>query len=130
MAGASGARRMGDAYFNFYLLAMHGGRSRTAAELGRLVQAAGFVGLRELATPIPLNETWHYSLGHWVEDDPAVGDGAFSSAGAFGFYPWVDAGRQFYGVLARSAADGGQPSMECGRLIRRAWLDGLAPAAR
>jgi len=54
MAGASGARRMGDAYFNFYLLAMHGGRSRTAAELGRLVQAAGFVGLRELATPIPL----------------------------------------------------------------------------
>ncbi|MBK6472707.1 MAG: methyltransferase domain-containing protein [Betaproteobacteria bacterium] len=54
MAGASGARRMGDAYFNFYLLAMHGGRSRTAVELGRLVQAAGFEGLRELATPIPL----------------------------------------------------------------------------
>lgn len=54
MAGASGARRMGDAYFNFYLLAMHGGRSRTAAELGRLVQAAGFEGLHELPTPIPL----------------------------------------------------------------------------
>ncbi len=54
MAGASGARRMGDAYFNFYLLAMHGGRSRSAADLGRLVQAAGFEGLQELATPIPL----------------------------------------------------------------------------
>lgn len=54
MAGASGAPRMGDAYFNFYLLAMHGGRSRSAADLARLVQAAGFVQVRELATPIPL----------------------------------------------------------------------------
>jgi len=54
MAGASGARRMGDAYFNFYLLAMQGGRSRSAAELTRLVQAAGFERVRELATPIPL----------------------------------------------------------------------------
>lgn len=54
MAGASGARRMGDAYFNFYLLAMHGGRSRSAAQLAALVQAAGFEQVRELATPIPL----------------------------------------------------------------------------
>lgn len=54
MAGAEGAPRMGDAYFNFYLLAMHGGRSRSAAELGRLMQAAGFAQVRELATPIPL----------------------------------------------------------------------------
>jgi demethylspheroidene O-methyltransferase len=45
---------MGDAYFNFYLLAMHGGRSRSAADLTRLVQAAGFEAVRELATPIPL----------------------------------------------------------------------------
>lgn len=54
MAGARGAPRMGDAYFNFYLLAMHGGRSRSAADLTRLVQAAGFEAVRELATPIPL----------------------------------------------------------------------------
>ena len=54
MAGATGARRMGDAYFNFYLLAMQGGRSRSAADLSRLVQAAGFEQVRELATPIPL----------------------------------------------------------------------------
>jgi hypothetical protein len=43
--------------------------------------------------PLPPNESWHHSVGHWVEDDPAVGDGAFSSPGAFGFYPWVDAVR-------------------------------------
>jgi demethylspheroidene O-methyltransferase len=54
MAGAPGAPRMGDAYFGFYLLAMRGGRSRTAAELMGLMQMAGFERARELATPIPL----------------------------------------------------------------------------
>jgi demethylspheroidene O-methyltransferase len=54
MAGAPGAPRMGDAYFGFYLLAMRGGRSRTAAELMALMQLAGFERARELATPIPL----------------------------------------------------------------------------
>ena len=34
-------------------------------------------------------ESWHYPVGHWVEDDPNVGDGAFSSGGARGFYPWI-----------------------------------------
>jgi demethylspheroidene O-methyltransferase len=54
MAGAPGAPRVGDAYFGFYLLAMRGGRSRTADELTRLLRTAGFEGVREIATPIPL----------------------------------------------------------------------------
>jgi demethylspheroidene O-methyltransferase len=54
MAGAAGAPRMGDAYFGFYLLAMRGGRSRTALELSALMQMAGFEQVRELPTPIPL----------------------------------------------------------------------------
>ena len=54
-----------------------------------------------VSAPIPASESWHYSIGHWVEDDPNVGDGAFSSAGLFGFYPWIDASRTWYGVLAR-----------------------------
>lgn len=54
MAGAAGAPRMGDAYFGFYLLAMHGGRPRTAAELAALMQAAGFERVQERATAIPL----------------------------------------------------------------------------
>jgi demethylspheroidene O-methyltransferase len=54
MAGAPGAPRMGDAYFGFYLLAMRGGRSRTASDLTELMQAAGFEQVRELPTPIPL----------------------------------------------------------------------------
>jgi hypothetical protein len=83
--------------------------------------------------PIPSAESWHYSLAHWVEDDPVVGDGAFSSPGAFGFYPWIDAGKTTYGVLARHAnvsLTGGDPvavdSVVCGRAIRKAWFTGVA----
>lgn len=86
------------------------------------------------STPIPDSESWHYSIGHWVEDDPQAGDGAYSSAGLFGFYPWIDAGKAWYGVLARESREGSlsrdparQPyvqSVECGRLIRKAWLSG------
>ena len=54
MAGANGARRMGDAYFGFYLLAMQGGRPRSAEQLGALLQRSGFSQVQELATPIPL----------------------------------------------------------------------------
>ena len=80
------------------------------------------------STPVPTTESWHYALGHWVEDDPAVGDGAFSSPGAFGFYPWVDATRQWYGVLARESIAGtpAMDSVRCGRLIRQAWVTGNA----
>lgn len=81
------------------------------------------------------DEAWHYSLGHWVEDDPTVGDGAFSSPGADGFYPWIDATKTYYGILARYvpiATAEAAPAKEkpyvtsvyCGRLIRKAWLSG------
>ena len=80
------------------------------------------------------DEAWHYSLGHWIEDDPTVGDGAFSSPGADGFYPWIDSSVTYYGILARfdsdsSAAPGDEPyvaSVHCGRAIRKAWLTGQA----
>lgn len=80
----------------------------------------------------PSQDDWHYSMGHWVEDDPRTsppGDGSFSSPGAFGFYPWVDATRQWYGVLARestAAGHGGMASARCGRLLREAWRTGQA----
>jgi len=72
----------------------------------------------------------HYSIGHWVEDD-ANGDGAFSSAGAFGFYPWISRDETTWGVLARvSFAFGGgragTASLMCGREIRAAWARGAA----
>lgn len=54
MAGAPGAPRMGDAYFGFYLLAMGSGRSRTAADLAALMQAAGFENVQERPTALPV----------------------------------------------------------------------------
>ncbi len=78
-----------------------------------------------LSTPVPANESWHYSIGHWVEDDPVVGDGAFSSPGAFGFYPWIDASRSYYGVVARRVDAGWYASAQCGRQIRKAWMTGV-----
>jgi hypothetical protein len=88
--------------------------------------------------PVPATESYHYSIGHWVEDDPVNGDGAFSSAGAFGFYPWIDASRNWYGIVARRDASGitdpndpdsaghGFESARCGQLIRSAWIHGVA----
>ncbi len=72
----------------------------------------------------------HYSIGHWVEDDPQ-GDGAFSSAGAFGFYPWISRDETTWGVLARfsftfNGAKAGAASLMCGREIRAAWTSGEA----
>jgi demethylspheroidene O-methyltransferase len=54
MAGTEGAEPMGDAYFGFYLLAMGHGRSRTPAELARLIVAAGFDEVRLVRTHMPL----------------------------------------------------------------------------
>ena len=54
MAGTAGAEPMGDAYFGFYLLAMGRGRSRTPAEIGRLLERAGFSAPRLLHTRMPL----------------------------------------------------------------------------
>lgn len=81
-----------------------------------------------LSTPTPASENWQYSLGHWVDSDLAVGDGAFSSTGAFGFHPWIDASKTYYGVLARRTASPGTgfESATCGRLLRRAWATGTA----
>ncbi len=72
----------------------------------------------------------HYSIGHWVEDD-ADGDGAFSSAGAFGFYPWISRDETTWGVLARMSltldgARAGAASLMCGREIRAAWTSSAA----
>jgi hypothetical protein len=80
------------------------------------------------STPLPW--AWHYSIGHWVEDDPSVNDdGAFSSPGAQGFYPWIEAGKQYYGLLARVTRPNDQPageeSVQCGQMIRLAWDTGV-----
>lgn len=78
-------------------------------------------------SPAPGGEAWRYSYGHWVEDPDTVSDGAFSSPGLFGFYPWIDKTRTWYGVVARYDLAGAIDSIYCGRLIRKAWVDAKAP---
>jgi hypothetical protein len=71
-----------------------------------------------------------YSLGHWVEED-----GAFSSPGLFGFYPWIDRDKTWYGIIARRqklaiydpadpASSAYAQSVRCGQALRAAWLSG------
>lgn len=83
-------------------------------------------------SPSPL--AWHYSYGHWVEDEPTTGDGAFSSPGKFGFYPWIDASKTYYGIVAREDLLPGNGTIEgapyyksvlCGRAIRKAFFTGV-----
>ncbi len=54
MAGTAQAQRMGDAYFRVYLRAMGTGRPRTPKELAALLRQAGFSGIRQHATTIPM----------------------------------------------------------------------------
>ena len=80
-----------------------------------------------LYSPFAATESPTYSIGHWVED-PLVSDGAYSSAGAFGFYPWIEPTRAHYGVLARQdfGLRSGAESVPCGRKLRQAWATGDA----
>ena len=80
-----------------------------------------------LYSPLQKQEAWNYSIGHWVEDNPLTdGDGAFSSAGEFGFYPWIDSTKSYYGIISRyqTQANSAYASIQCGRLIRAAFMTG------
>ena len=72
------------------------------------------VGEDTVYSPAP--KTWRYSYGHFIEDD-----GAFSSPGAFGFYPWISG--KTYGVVAGRSTNrlAYLEAVECGRALRRAF---------
>ena len=54
MADTPGAEPVGHAYFGFYLLAMGSGRSRSAAEITRMLKEAGFETTFQVPTRMPL----------------------------------------------------------------------------
>jgi len=54
MADTAGAKRMGDAYFGFYLLAMGRGRARTPSEIAELLISSGFSSPTLLSTRLPM----------------------------------------------------------------------------
>lgn len=75
------------------------------------------------AVSSPVKEAWHYSLNHWIEDAPGIGDGAYSSPGLAGFYPWISADKKLYGIVAREkqGLSSYWDSVLCGRDIRKAY---------
>ena len=87
---------------------------------------------RALRAPLPSNVSWHFGIVHWIEDDPHCGDGAYSSPGKVGFYPWIDSTRTYYGIVARydtnSTGVGTTApfylSTVCGAAIRKAFMTG------
>lgn len=69
----------------------------------------------------PAKANWGYGFAHWIE--APEGDGSFSSAGAFGFYPWINSTKTLYGLVAPA---GSRPtiyweSTQCGAAIRKAY---------
>ena len=133
---AGGLIATGSGYGGF-LRAMLRGSLTMKGSLGTNKVCADPTACSSTAVASPISsgdtgETWNYSMGHWVEDDPHVGDHAFSSAGALGFYPWIDQSKTYYGVLARRAENeqnAGYNSAKCGRMIRQAWITGVATTA-
>ncbi|CAM3348337.1 hypothetical protein G4177_34150 [Corallococcus sp. ZKHCc1 1396] len=74
----------------------------------------------------------YYGLGHWIEGETVNGVWTVtghSSAGAYGFYPWVNAARNRYMLLARNRQFGGQAEGEksrtCAQAIRKAYELGV-----
>lgn len=70
----------------------------------------------------PAPNGWKYSYGHWVE----LPEGAFSSPGKFGFYPWIDSSKQYYGMISRKSLSQSAylDSYTCGQKIRSSFLNG------
>ncbi|MFY0570800.1 hypothetical protein ACN28E_44180 [Archangium lansingense] len=74
----------------------------------------------------------YYGLGHWLERELVSGTWkvtGHSSPGAFGFYPWVEAGKSQYMLLARyranSAGGEGELSRACAHDIYKAYTLGV-----
>jgi hypothetical protein len=74
----------------------------------------------------------YYGLGHWLEGESVSGVWTVtghSSPGKFGFYPWVEAGKSQYMLLARARLEGpggeGELSRVCAHKIRGAYESGV-----
>ncbi len=124
---AGGARMSAGDYAKFLRKILSGGLA-LSAHLGENPVCTLPGSSCRTAAYSPAPAAWHYSYAHWVEDDPATGDGSFSSPGAYGFYPWIDRTKTYYGIVARQSlgADTYIQSVECGIQIRKAFFAGVA----
>lgn len=113
---------MSPSAYGRFLRKLTAGQLRLSGALGSHAVCT-LPGTCPTAVSSPADRDWHYSLHHWVED-AAGDDGAVSSPGAFGFYPWIAADRTTWGLLAREEVARGawKASAACGVLLRKAWF--------
>lgn len=113
-----GAAQLTPAAYGDFLRALVDHRSRLSPLLGQYPACTRC--LNGLYSPGP--KPWLYSLGHWIEDAPGD-DGALSSPGLFGLYPWITSDHTSWGLLARNhlSKDAWYASARCGALMRKAW---------
>lgn len=56
---------------------------------------------------VNLGQSFRYGLSAWLEcNSPAAGCAVISSAGAFGFTPWLDRDARYYATIAMEQTDG------------------------
>lgn len=135
-----------DSDFSYNFPAVAGGMSASAAAYAEFLQnlmngtytMSYYLGdnavttqCAECSSPFGTADV-HYSYFHWIEDNSGgtlpnstvltAGDGSFSSPGALGFYPWISADQETYGIVATDDASF-QESYVCGKAIREAYFD-------
>lgn len=113
---AGGAFTNASEYAKF-LRSMLNGNLLLGARLGES-PVCTLPGVCQTAISSPAKQDWDYSIGHWVERSV---DGAYSSTGAFGFYPWINKDKTQYGVISTKSLNAVIHSENCGAAIRKAF---------
>ena len=105
---ASGGLVMSGENYAKLLTALISGELLTAESIAELTRDHTPLGTRFVSVPPTADEhgDWHYGFGCWREcrapeySDACDGPIVISSPGAFGFYPWFDLDRGYWGVIA------------------------------
>lgn len=108
--------------YGFFLRRLMNNQLKQGSLLGAhaVCTTPGDCPMLAISSPAPAN--WKYSYGHWVEAE----EGTFSSPGKFGFYPWIDKSKTYYGVIGRKSLNQNAylESVVCGQKIRNAFING------
>lgn len=126
---AGGMNWTGQEYLGFLRALVQGDvlsqASREAMFTDQLVDAT--IGFS--ASQASLGEDWHYGMGVWLECAQPVYNCSeaerYSSAGAFGGYPFIDFQQQVFGILARQGEVGtfveGKATFDAVRDLVQQW---------
>jgi CubicO group peptidase (beta-lactamase class C family) len=134
---AGGARASGSDYAAFMLALARGELLTPASQAALLSDQSGVARIAH--SPVSAyGWTWRYGLGCWKEcyeerwGAACDASTVYSSAGAFGFYPWIDAATGRWGVVALQRSLLARPARDSVQLIldARGLIDAAHEADR